>query len=123
MGQTMTVIAESVDQADLDPWPLPEEQVLGGDPQASGKLIWQSDDGTLANGIWECTPGSFDYTHADETAWVLAGSGTITPEGGEPIEITPGDVVFFPAGTKTRWNIAETVRKSFHLHAAEGLGL
>ncbi|MFQ5426402.1 MAG: cupin domain-containing protein [Gaiellales bacterium] len=123
MAQTTTVIAEHVGGARLDSWPLPPEQVVDGDPRASGKIIWKSSDGTLANGIWECTPGIFNYQHADETAFVLAGRATITPEGEAPIEVGAGDVVFFPGGTKTRWHIEETIRKSFHLHAAEGLGL
>jgi len=109
--------------AKLDPWPLEASQIVAGSPQASGTILWKSADSTLANGIWECTPGTFDWQHADETLCVVAGRATIAPEGGEPFEIGPGSVAFFPAGTRTRWTIHETIRKAFHLHAAEGLGL
>jgi uncharacterized protein len=111
----------SVRDAVLDPWPIPAEQVLEGDPQASGYLLWKSDDSKLANGIWECTPGRFTWVHADETLCLVDGKATVTPEGGEPLEIRPGDVVFFPEGMKTEWRVEQTVRKAFHLHSAAGL--
>lgn len=45
--------------AALEPWPIPKDQVLAGSPEASGAVLWQSDDKRLLNGIWECTPGEF----------------------------------------------------------------
>jgi len=117
------VLNESVPEANLDSWPIPADQVLEGDPQARGLLLWKSDDSKLANGIWECTPGRFTWVHADETLCVVEGSATITPEGGEPFEIRPGVVAFFPEGTKTEWRVTETLRKAFHLHSAAGLPL
>jgi uncharacterized cupin superfamily protein len=118
---TTGALKAGVRDAALDPWPIPAEQVLEGDPQASGLLLWKSDDSTLANGIWECTPGLFTWVHADETLCLVDGKVTVTPEGGEPLEIRPGDVVFFPEGMKTEWRVEETVRKAFHLHSAAGL--
>jgi len=120
---TEAAFRASVPEARLDPWPIPPEQVVEGDPRASGAILWKSGDGTHANGIWECTPGTFDWVHADETLCLVQGSVTVTPEGGEPFEIRPGDVVFFPEGTRTRWKVNETIRKAFHLHSAAGLGL
>jgi uncharacterized protein len=112
-----------VPSAQLDSWPIPAEQIVEGAPQASGTILWKSDDGTLASGIWECTPGTFDWTHADETACIVEGRVTVTPEGGEAFELVPGDAVFFPEGTRTRWMVTQKLRKAFHLHAAGGLGL
>ena len=117
-----TILA-NVEGTSLDPMPLPPEQVTKGEPEASWTILWVSDDGKLANGIWECTPGEFDYIHADETATVVKGRATVTPEGGEPIVLESGSVVFFPAGTKTKWRVEQTIRKAFHLHASEGLGI
>ena len=118
-----TVISESVSDAQLDPSPLTPEQVLEGDPQSSVKILWASDDGTQASGIWECTPGTFTWEHTNETAGFVQGKATITPEGGGPLNVTGGDAVFFPIGTKTHWVVEETVRKSFHLQSPAGLGL
>ena len=116
------VLSQSVSAAALAPMPLDPAQVVDGDPQASATILWQSEDGKQCNGVWECTPGVFDYVHTDETACVVAGSVTVTPEGAAPIELGPGDVVFFPEGSRTRWDVHETVRKAFHLHASNGLG-
>jgi uncharacterized protein len=112
-----------VPSAELDSWPIAADQIVEGAPHASGTIIWKSDDGTLASGIWECTPGTFDWTHADETLCLVEGRVTVTPEGGEAFEIVPGDTVFFPEGTRTRWMVTEKLRKAFQLHAAGGLGL
>jgi uncharacterized cupin superfamily protein len=120
--QTAHVFKESVRDVTLSPLPLDPSQVLEGTPTATAAILWQSDDGKQCNGVWECTPGVFDYVHTDETACLVDGRVTVTPEGGEPMELGPGDIVFFPEGSKTRWEIHDTVRKAFHLHASAGLG-
>lgn len=122
MSTTSTgTLKERVAEARLEPMPIPAEWVIEGDPQASGVILWKSPDGKHCMGIWECTSGTFDWTHTDETATIVLGRVTVTPAGGEPMELAPGDVAFFPEGTKSRWQVHEPVRKSFHLHAAEGL--
>jgi uncharacterized protein len=118
---TPAALRQSTTDAKLDSWPLASEQILEGDPQASGCLLWKSEDSKLANGIWECTPGVFSWEHADETLCLVQGKVTVIPEGGEPIEIRPGDLAFFANGTKTVWRVEETVRKAFHLHSPTGL--
>src|SRR5438105_1329758 len=120
---TTAPLRNNVRDAQLDPWPIAPEQVIEGDPQASGTILWKSADGTLANGIWECTPGRFSWLHPNETLVLVDGEVTVTPEGGEPFTIRPGDVVFFPEGTKSVWEVTKTIRKGFHLHSAGGLGL
>jgi uncharacterized cupin superfamily protein len=119
--QAQAAVKQKVSDASLDPFPIPADWVIDGDPKATALILWRSADGKHANGIWECTPGAFNWTHTDETATLVAGRVTVTPEGGEPIEIAAGDVVFFPEGMTTRWDVRETVRKAFHLHASEGL--
>jgi uncharacterized protein len=122
--QTTTgVLKDNVRDAKLEPWRIPQEQVIEGDPQASGTILWKSADGKLANGIWECTPGTFSWLHPDETLCLVEGEVTVTPEGGAAFTIRPGDIVFFPEGTKSVWQVAQTIRKAFHLHSPGGLGL
>jgi uncharacterized protein len=111
----------SVADVDLDPFPVPPEWVIEGDPQASAVILWRSTDGKQCMGVWECTPGLFDWTHTDETATIQQGRVTVTLEDGKTFELEPGDVVFFPEGTKSRWQVHDTVKKTFHLHAADGL--
>jgi uncharacterized cupin superfamily protein len=125
----MTTISHQAFSADvgsapLEPWPLDPAQIIDGDPQASGTLLWKSEDSTLAVGIWRCTPGSFSWNHVDETLVVIDGRATVEREdGGDPVELAPGTVAFFPEGLRTRWTVHETVRKGFHLHSAQPLQL
>jgi uncharacterized cupin superfamily protein len=120
-----TVAAEplkvTVAEASLDPFPVPAEWVIEGDPEGTAVILWKSEDGKQCMGIWECTPGLFNWTHTDETATIVKGRVTVSLEGGKTLELAAGDVAFFPEGTKSQWHVHETVRKSFHLHAADGL--
>jgi uncharacterized cupin superfamily protein len=115
------VVKVSVAEAQLDPFPVPAEWIIDGDPQGSAVILWRSADGKQCMGVWECTSGLFDWTHTDEMSTIVQGKVTVTLEGDKTIELGPGDAAFFPEGTKSRWHVHETVRKSFHLHAADGL--
>jgi len=118
---SQAVVAAEVLSASLAPWPLDPAQIVDGDPQASGTVLWKSDDSTLAVGIWACTPGSFEWTHTDEMAVVVEGRATVEREGEGPVELAPGVAVFFPEGLTTRWTVHEPLRKAFHLHSSEPL--
>jgi uncharacterized protein len=99
--------------ADLEDWGLlPEatEQPM----QTSGLTIW-ADDPQEA-GVWECTPGLSHWTlKSNEFVYILRGRMTVTPDGGAPSEIGPGDTAVFPAGWSGTWQIHETTRKLYVL--------
>jgi uncharacterized cupin superfamily protein len=40
---------------------------------------------------------------------------TVTPDGGEPTDIGPGDTAVFPLGWAGTWQIHETIRKLYVL--------
>jgi len=48
---------------------------------------------------------------SQEVCYILEGKATVTPDGGEPVEIEKGDIVTFPKGMSCRWNIKEGIRK------------
>lgn len=104
----------------MEPDPLPAGDIVSGDPQASVAVLWRNEEGTLFNGVWHCTPGSFYLDHAAETVALIEGRVTVTPEGGEPVELQAGDVGFFPDGTRVLWEVHETVRKAYHNHDPAG---
>jgi uncharacterized cupin superfamily protein len=114
------VLRSSVIGAELAPAPIPDADIISGTPESSMAILWRSDDLTLYNGIWECTPGVFTLTHPGETICCVEGRATITPEDGEPVTIGPGDVAFIPEGTVAHWEVHETVRKAFHSHDSSG---
>jgi len=80
--------------------PSPERlQELG----VAGWPIWEKEISTF--------PIDFDET---ETAYVLEGEIIVTPAGGEPVRIVPGDLVVFPEGLDSQWEVVKPLRKHYH---------
>ena len=46
-------------------------------------------------------------------AYVLEGEIVVTPKGGEPVRIVPGDLVVFPAGLDSQWEVVKPLRKHY----------
>ncbi len=103
-------------EAATTPQPLLPSDIIAGTPRATVRILSKSANGSRLCGVWHCTPGSFYLTHEEETATLIVGRATVTPDGGEPVAIGAGDVVYFEAGMKVRWDVEDTVRKSFHIH-------
>jgi uncharacterized cupin superfamily protein len=64
--------------------------------------------------IWEKEVSKFaiDFD-ATETAYILEGEILVTPEGGEPVRIVPGDLVVFPEGLNSQWEVVKPLRKHY----------
>lgn len=108
----------------LDPWPLPKHLIVSGDPKATGILLQRSADNKTADGVWECSPGSFRWEYTwDETAYLLEGRATITSEEGVTVHLKAGQIVHFSPGLRTEWTVTETVRKVFFLTSDRPLQL
>ncbi|WEB43165.1 cupin domain-containing protein [Streptomyces yunnanensis] len=101
--------------ADLEPEPLDPEQVVSGDPVVTGKVLWESPDGSQIRGIWQITPGVVTDTEANELFVVVSGRATIEVEGGQVLEVGPGDACVLREGDRTRWTVHETLRKTYHI--------
>ena len=111
-------------QVPLDPWPIPADQIKAGRPEARGMVIARSPDRRAITGVWECTPGTFDWTYTwDETISVVAGRVTITDRSGASVDFQAGDVAHFPLGLEATWTVHETVRKVYALISPEPLEL
>ena len=66
--------------------------------------------------IWEKEVSEFPWHyHEKETCYMLDGAVTVTPEGGEPVEIKAGDLAEFPAGMSCTWKITGDIRKHYNL--------
>ena len=110
--------------AALDPWPIPEGWVQAGSPRASGAVLWQSDDKRIMSGVWQCTPGKFVWEYTwDETAHISRGRFTVTDQDGHTVSLGAGDLLFIEAGTRAVWEVAETVRKAFHVRSDTAIEL
>jgi uncharacterized cupin superfamily protein len=99
--------------ADLEDWgALPE--ATADLMSTSGVIIWE--DGEKQAGVWQCTPGPSRWSMpANEFIYVLYGRMTVTQDGGEPIDVGPGDTMVFPTGWTGDWQIHETMRKLYVL--------
>ena len=116
--------------ADLEDWGPLEEATSADVPMAvRGLTIWSAPDDSDASdasdasgassaeaGIWECTAGpSYWVQEENEVIYVLSGTLTVTPDGGKPTTLGPGDVAVFPRGWRGPWELHETVRKVYVL--------
>ena len=64
--------------------------------------------------VWEKEVSEFPWHYYEtEVCYILEGQVVVTPEGGEPIEIFPGDYVTFPKGMSCNWDITKDIRKHY----------
>ncbi len=64
--------------------------------------------------IWTKEVSEFPWTYdSAETCYILEGRAIITPDRGEPVEITAGDLVEFPQGLACRWKITQPIKKHY----------
>jgi uncharacterized cupin superfamily protein len=95
--------------ADLDGW-----TVVEGTPSMKTWVLHTSEDGSMISGYWEATPGTYHATYTEyEFVHMMQGKLTITPDGGTPVVLGPGDAFVVEAGFKGLWKIEETIRKHF----------
>ncbi len=117
-------IANPQSSVELADFPIPEEQILEGNPQAKIWINAQSPDLKVTHGVWSCTVGSFSWDFTwDEFAMILEGEVTTIPEDGEAITLREGDFINFPLGLKTTWVVPEFIKKMFVLRTPEPLEL
>ncbi|SLN32587.1 hypothetical protein ROA7450_01501 [Roseovarius albus] len=94
---------------DLDGW-----KKVSGDPSMTTWIEYTSEDESLMCGWWEATPGVYHATYAAwEFVHLMEGKITITPDGGEPNEVGPGDAFVIEADFSGTWEIKEKVLKHF----------
>ncbi|MER5613490.1 cupin domain-containing protein [Streptomyces sp. NPDC002215] len=104
-----------IPDAELEPEPLDPAQIVSGEPVVTGKVLWESPDGKQVRGIWQITPGVVTDTEANELFVVVSGRATVAVEGGETLEIGPGDACVLREGDRTTWTVHETLRKAYHI--------
>jgi uncharacterized cupin superfamily protein len=79
----------------------PSEERLG-ELGVAGWPIWTKEESTF--------PWSYD---SSETCYFLEGEVTVTPDGGQPVQVGKGDLVTFPAGMSCTWEIRGAVKKHY----------
>src|SRR5882762_5444671 len=109
MSQSIVVALPA--QVDLAPAPIPADWILAGKPEARSKQLVRSRDGASSIMAWSCTAGRFNWRYTvDETVHIISGEVFITDETGEERRLGPGDMAFFPAGSRSIWRVPRQVR-------------
>ena len=109
--------------------PVSASDTLSGSPSQGfvrlGALVPSPAEGAAEElaevGIWELTAGVVTDTEVAEVFVVISGSATIEllevpgdpAASGQQLSVSAGDVVRLVAGTKTRWTVAERIRKIY----------
>src|SRR5262245_49814783 len=91
--------------------PAGPDEVVAGAPTTGATSITTL--GEVEVGVWEMSAGAVRDVEVDEVFLVLAGSATITVDGGEPVTVGPGDLVRLTAGTPTVWEVTSPIRKLY----------
>jgi len=117
MAETNKPIQKTrIDATTWEPYPMPKEILVEGDPAAQVHWLKVSAEGEPAYyaGLWTAQPSTFDYTFPmNETAHVLEGHVVVTRKDGPDVDLRPGDLVSFPAGAVTRWHVRAPFKKFF----------
>ena len=93
------------------PAPVPVGEPI---PAVRSHSIASQANARTRTGVWECSPGRFRRQVLQaEFSHFLCGECSFTPDGGETMEIRPGDALFFPANSLGIWDIRTTTRKVF----------
>ena len=96
----------------LDPAPIEPRWIVEGTPQARARELARSADGAAIVVAWSCTAGRFHWHYGvDETVHVISGEVFITGDDGAERRLGPGDMAYFPAGSRSLWRVPCAVRK------------
>jgi uncharacterized cupin superfamily protein len=102
------------DPADVElaPAAIHPDRIIEGTPQACAKCVARSADGTSSVVVWSCTIGRFQWLYSvDETLHIISGEVFVADEKGAVRRLGPGDVAYFPAGSRSVWHVTEEVKK------------
>jgi uncharacterized cupin superfamily protein len=117
MSNASHIVKTRVDaSASWEPYPLPKEIIVEGDPAAKVHWLRASAQGEPAYyaGLWTAQPSTFDYVfEMNETAHILEGHVVVSQKDGPTLDLRAGDVASFPKGAKTRWQVKAAMKKVF----------
>jgi uncharacterized cupin superfamily protein len=92
----------------------PFEQYDGTPLGTRGVTLWQTSDGSVEVGVWECDAGRFhaEFDDYGETVHVVSGELVCTSDAdGTTATLRPGDTMVFPRGWTGEWKMATPLRK------------
>ena len=105
----MTRLLDTTGPIDLAAVPTPS--VVHGRPRAGARPLASVAGAEV--GVWELTAGTLTDVEVDEVFVVLSGSGTVSFDDGEVLDLQPGVAVHLRAGDRTTWTVQVPLRKVY----------
>ena len=102
------LLATDVSTMPLEVESAPGVWVEGGWPSARAHAL--ATIGEVGVWVWEITTGVVADIENDECFVVLSGSGQVSFESGDTVELKPGACLRFRAGDRTEWTVLSTIR-------------
>ena len=112
MSKVITAPKDSEMAIDL----LPEREVIEGSREAKTFIVAEAEDENCRSGLWSCPVGTYRFFFPyEEHVYIIEGRVEVTDDRhGKVIhKLGPGDMAFFPIGSKTVWKITEPLKKYF----------
>ena len=114
---TIPAIAIHSTSAMLAPAPINPDWIREGRPEAKNRVLQRSSDGLACSIVWECSAGKFEWFYDfDETIYIVDGHVTVSDAQTPPRRLGPGDVIFFPKGSRALWQVDSHIRKVAFCH-------
>lgn len=87
-------------------------RLIAGDPE---HRTWLTDEAPgLWCGVWQSTPGAWRVVYDEwEYFRLTEGFSILTPDGGVPIQLRPGEAHVIRPGFTGTWEVVETTTKDF----------
>lgn len=93
------------------------EKIISGQPKSTYKILYTSKSEELYSGIYECTPGKWKVSYAeDEFCTLIEGKLRMTNDKGEMQEFAAPDSFLIPAGFSGTWEPLSHLRKFFVIY-------
>ncbi len=94
---------------------LENENIIDGEPTATGHNYFTDNTGQVTSGVWECTPCTTqtDSYPVDEFCYILKGCVVLTDSDGHAETFRAGDCFVIPKGMACTWHMPETTRKYY----------
>jgi uncharacterized cupin superfamily protein len=108
---------DSLDVPAARPEEVPPHVTVFGNPEVGLAHVAGPDEGAGFVAVWTAERDGFDYESIPEAeaAFVLQGVLRLTPVGGDPIDVRPGEGYRLPSGWSGRVEAIEPVRKVYFL--------
>jgi uncharacterized cupin superfamily protein len=93
----------------------PTATPLSGDIRTWASELFAHSNNGSSTGFWKASVGRSHWNFEDynEVIFILEGQLSVTEEGGERVQLGPGDVAVFPVGWKGEWDVVEELKKFY----------